>query len=231
MAPTTCWSSVCKLLHIILLTHRILRSFLEFWKIRTPLVWSLYRLRDHTLFVGHQLHRGNVQQQVYGTSSVFTYVGFSADGSGMHTVATTFFASAATAGGSTGRVAGDSSVKVPTNISNVIFLPWQGTRLVNYVQRHFDLRSYLCTPDSSQTVILSVYCLYSQLGPWQNVAAAISVCCHNLRSSYRSFTNGNHQSPYRKILNFLTNNISNTFCTYINNINNVPKYKTSYSWM
>jgi hypothetical protein len=129
--PTSSLSSVCNLLHFILLTPRILRWFLEFWKIRAPLVCS------------HQLDHGNVQQ-VYGTSTVFTYVRFPSDGSGMHVQSSTLFVNVSTADGSTGCVADDSSVKVPTNtcISNVIFLFWYGRRLVNHI-RHVDAHSYI----------------------------------------------------------------------------------------
>jgi len=37
VAPHICGSSVRKLLHVTLLAHRILRWFLEFWKICKPL--------------------------------------------------------------------------------------------------------------------------------------------------------------------------------------------------
>ena len=122
VAPTTYWSSVGNLLHFILLTTRSLRWFLEFWKIPAPLVWSGKRLREYILR-SHQIRHGNVQQ-AYGISTVFTYVGFSSDGSGMHVGSSTFFALVSTAGGSTRCVAGDSSVKEPTNVSNVNFLFW-----------------------------------------------------------------------------------------------------------
>jgi hypothetical protein len=69
----------------------------------------------------YQLHRGNVQH-VYGTSSVFTYVGFPTDGSGMYNIeSSTFFAAVPIAGGSTGCAIGDLSAKVRTNKSNILF--------------------------------------------------------------------------------------------------------------
>lgn len=63
-------------------------------------------------------------KHVYGMSTTFTYAEFPSDGSGMHIGSSTFFALVSTPGGSTKCVAGDSSVKVPTNILNVNFLFW-----------------------------------------------------------------------------------------------------------